>query len=247
MHLDLLCFLQYFIFLSLYSQHPLLLFSFYCTKSTQARPNHLADAFHERKTKSEDTDISPNNVESDVVGSAPDPDHKSKPEPKAETDVGVLPEMRATHVKGFLSRGLQEAMCPGESVVCDDGMAGNVTCQVACAEECCVGGYFDFDGTLIGPCTRFNGTLCKDVDTPPCSGFLPCTYANIGTVVQGCNANGACRRANIGSVSYGCNANDACPDANIGSVDQGCNAFFACALANIGSVSYACCNASYAC
>ena len=50
-------------------------------------------------------------------------------------DVGVLPEMRASHVKGFLSRGLQEATCPGESVVCDNGFAGNVTCQVAVLEN----------------------------------------------------------------------------------------------------------------
>ena len=198
-------------FISFYSQHAL--FSFYCTKSTQARPGHTPDAFHERKIKSEDADvdISPNT--SDVVGSTPDPDTKSKPEPKAGMDVGVLPEMRATHFKGFLSRGLQ-ATCPGESVECSDGMAGNVTCQDACDGECCVGIYGG-ECANIGPCFGFTGTLCKDADQPPCSGRYACVDATIDTVVQGCNAARACDQANIGSVVQGCNAYEACLRSNI--------------------------------
>ena len=159
-------------------------------------------------------------------------------------DVGVLPEMRATHVKGFLSRGLQ-ASCPGESVVCVDGMmAGDVTCQVACAGECCIGEYSFFTGA--GPCTGFNGTLCKDIDTPPCSGRRACVNANIDLVVQGCNDDFACDYANIGTVIQGCNADSACYEANIYAIFQGCNEDLACAYANIGSVSYGC-DAKYAC
>jgi len=222
---------------SLYSQHSLLLFSFYCTKSTQARPDHTPDAFYERKIKSEDTNVDiSSNADSDVVGSTPE--RESKPELKAETDVGVLPEMRATHVKGFLSRGLQ-ASCPGESVVCVDGMmAGDVTCQVACAGECCIGEYSFFTGA--GPCTGFNGTLCKDIDTPPCSGRRACTNANIDLVVQGCNAYGACQNANIRSVDQGCNDQFACFSADIDTVVQGCNGDNACRNANIESVDQGC-------
>ena len=172
----------------------------------------MPDAFHERKIKSEDTNVDiSSNVDSDVVGSTRE--LESKPELKAETDVGVLPEMRATHVKGFLSRDLQEATCPGESVVCDNGRAaGNVRCQDACDGECCVG-FYDF--VFGGPCSSFTGTLCKDADQPPCSGFVACCQANIGSVVQGCNAVIACYQANIGSVVQGCNAYEACLRSNI--------------------------------
>jgi len=217
--------------------------SFYCTESTQARPKHTPDAFHERKTKSEEdaaVDIS-HNVASDVVNSTPEP--KSKPETKAETDVGVLPDMRATHVKGFPHRGLQEATCSGESVVCVDGMAGDVSCAVACAGECCVGQYFSYR-----PCDGFTGTLCKDADQPPCSGLFACADADIGLVVQGCSENFACSRANIGSVDQGCNAYVACEDVNIGAVNQGCNARYACSNANVPmEVITNCCNTNYAC
>ena len=227
---------------------PFITVLFYCT-NTQARANHTPVAFHERKTKSEDADvdISPN-IKSDVVGSTPDPDTKSKPEPKAEMDVGVLPEMSSAHVKGFLSRGLQEATCPGEAVVCVDGRAGGDRCQDACAGECCVGEYTGDTGPPYyyeteGPCTGFSGTLCKDAYQPPCSGTYACYQANIDLVVQGCDSDFSCERASIGSVVQGCNSGFACENANIGSVSYACNSLFGCASANIPMEDISnCCN-----
>ena len=234
-------------FVSLYSQYPLLLFSFYCTKSTQARPDHTPDAFHERKTKSKEdasVDISPPNVKSDVVGSAPKLESKPE-EPKAKADVGVLPEMRSTHVKGFLHRGLQEATCPeecsGGCVVCENGYtADGVSCREACVPfGCCRG---------LDSCSGFTGTLCTDTSfAPSCSGQFACYNANIGLAIEGCTGDEACREADIRMVYQGCNnAQRACSYASIDKVIRGCSAGVACSRADIGSVSYAC-NAPGAC
>ena len=154
-------------------------------------------------------------------------------------------------------------VCPDEDkVVCANGfVADGRSCAEACGNtvqdsgfgytasggDCCTG-YL--------PCKGFSGTICRDGSS--CSGGKACYYANIGSVLRGCNGDFACidaaNEGSIGSVVNSCNAEDACNEAahegSIGSLKDSCNAIGSCNAAayegSIGSVVNSC-NAYQAC
>ena len=151
-------------------------------------------------------------------------------------------------------------LCPPEDVVtCVDGFAtsagnvtyaeGNVTCQVACDGECCVG-VNEVDSS-INSCTGFNGKVCKSGDIPSCSDNRTsgddlgkaCYRANIDEVVNGCNGREACASAgsngDLGRVVNGCHGGDqscfaAAAFGYIEEIVDSCTGKGACASAAVG-------------
>ena len=149
-----------------------------------------------------DSDVD-SSVDPDAVASAADDVAlAAKLDPKA--DVGMLPEMRASHDSRFL-----QATCSGDFIDCVNGdVSGTAT---ACSNECNdKGTRFCCDGA--NACTGFTGILCKDSANPPCSGANACANANIGVVDAGCDGEEACYAANIGSVVEGCKGQFACSE-----------------------------------
>lgn len=95
-----------------------------------------------------------------------------------------------------------------EFVVCEGGYVENGdTCAFACDGDCCYGS---------DACTSFTGQVCKDGNS--CSGEKACYYAEIASVVNGCQGDEACKMAgyyggSLGSVHNSCFFNYACEKA----------------------------------
>ena len=110
------------------------------------------------------------------------------PAPAHEPDAGILAAIRGPargDDAGVVSSGhganVQRASCPGASVACVDGYAGERTCAAACGGRCCVGDY---------ACDGLTAEVCADGES--CRGKQACYYANIGLISRACNGIGAC-------------------------------------------------------
>ena len=118
---------------------------------------------------------------------------------------------------GIMGRSLKLAKSAKKFVDCRNGNTvedQGVTCEEACAGECCEG---------VDSCSGFTGSVAKDGS---CDGDFACRDATIDEVSGGsCVGGSACYGAYIDEVSGGsCNGTLACRNAKIGVVSGGsCN------------------------
>ena len=147
-------------------------------------------------------------------------------------------------------------VCPDElQVVCVNGfVADGRSCAEACGNtvQHIAYGYIASGGDCCSgylSCKGFSGTICRDRSS--CSGPRACMYANITSVLRGCNGENSCLRAaryggSIGSLKDSCHGFESCRRAaftgSIGSLEDSCNNRKACfeaadkAPGSIGSV-----------
>ena len=157
-------------------------------------------------------------------------------------------------------------VCPDDlKVVCDGGsVADGRSCAEACGNtvQHIAYGYIASGGDCCSgylSCKGFSGTICRDRSS--CSGPRACMYANITSVLRGCNGENSCLRAaryggSIGSLKDSCHGFESCRRAaftgSIGSLEDSCNNRKACfeaadkAPGSIGSVGNSC-NGDFGC
>ena len=112
--------------------------------------------------------------------------------------------------------------CKDVPVNCEDGYergkrASGVTCELACAGQCCRGD---------SPCQGFTGLVHRD---DSCIGNLACAYATIGEVKgPSCTGDSSCYDLKSSRVTENCNGDYACNRAKVGLIEGGCNGSTPC-------------------
>eukprot|EP00581_Thalassiosira_minuscula_P028023 CAMPEP_0183753568 /NCGR_PEP_ID=MMETSP0739-20130205/3024_1 /TAXON_ID=385413 /ORGANISM="Thalassiosira miniscula, Strain CCMP1093" /LENGTH=623 /DNA_ID=CAMNT_0025990075 /DNA_START=110 /DNA_END=1981 /DNA_ORIENTATION=- len=148
-------------------------------------------------------------------------------------DVGVLPPRRRRNQKNTeAENGLVGSDSEGSSttssssrfleapitcgagidyVECIDGKtADDISCEEACAGECCVG---------QDACSDFTGRICRDGS---CTGYRACANSDIGRVVNSCHGRRVCEIAAIDTVIDSCVDYMACQYSIMGYVKNSC-------------------------
>ena len=118
-------------------------------------------------------------------------------------------------------------------VDCVDGFERDtdLSCDKACAGECCAG------GTNNSVCRGFTGHVHRDGS---CTGKAACTHATIDEVKGSCKGLQACMYATIDEVTGSCTGKAACRRGTFDLATESCNQDFICRSSIVSLIERSC-------